>query len=750
MADKLTLTTDGTGRGAFARTLLDRVVDALPDGVLVMDSEWRIVYANDMARRISRVEPEYIGKGTHWEHYPETVGTSIEAAYREAMATGVERVLEPYYFARFTIWYSIRLIPIEGYLILHYRDVTAEQEAGAERRELAEQLQQVLDATTDGVTSFDRDWRITYMNDRSKAILAPSGNVIGRNVWECFPAALYEGSPYVEHYCRAMDEGIAGSFEAYYPEPLNAWLHISVRPSRDGMIAFFRDVTAQKLKEDELRESEERYRILTELNPQSLWTADPEGRVLYANHRFLEYIGHDFVPRDGDEYLRCFDPADRERVVQAWLHSIATGEDYDIDARMLRASDGVSRWWHLRALPIRDENGTIVQWLGVASDVHENREAQERLQEQFLEIDRQRREVETIYLGSPIGMALYDAKDLRLLRINARQAEIFRLPAADAIGKTYHELAGGVPLALELIERAAAGEAVLNHQLEGTLDRRPDEYRYWNINYSPIFAEDGSVRAIASATYELTHQKRAEAALIQSEKLAAVGRLASSIAHEINNPLESVMNLIYIARQHAIAPEVQTFLDLADQELRRVSVIANQTLRFHKQASRPQAITCTELFSTVLSIYEGRLKNSNISIEKRKRSERPILCFEGEIRQVLNNLVSNAIDAMNKGGRLLLRSREATDWRSGVRGLVLTVADTGAGMDAETQAKIFEAFFTTKGLQGTGLGLWISAEIIERHHGRMRVRSSQGERHGTVFTLFLPFESVPVADPMVG
>ena len=644
MADKLTVSIDGTGDGAFARTLLGRVVDALPDGVLVLDSEWRIVYANDTARKISRVEPEYIGKGTHWEHYPETLGTSVETAYREAMASGVERVLEPYYFERFTTWYSIRLIPIEEHLILHYRDATAEQ---------------------------------------------------------------------------------------------------------DGMIAFLRDVTAQKLKEDELRKSEERYRILTELNPQSLWTADTEGRVLYANHRFLEYIGHDFVPRDGDEYVRCFDPADRERVVEMWSHSIATGEDYAIDARMLRASDGASRWWHLRALPIRDESGTIQQWLGVASDVHENREAQERLREQFLEIDRQRREVETIYLGSPIGMALYDAKDLRLLRINARQAEIFRLPAADAIGKTYHELAGGVPAAFELIQRAAAGEAVLNHQLEGTLDRRPDEYRYWNINYSPIFAEDGSVRAIASATYELTHQKRAEAALIQSEKLAAVGRLASSIAHEINNPLESVMNLIYIARQHAILPEVQTFLDLADQELRRVSVIANQTLRFHKQASRPQAVSCTELFSTVLSIYEGRLRNSRISVEKRKRAERPILCFEGEIRQVLNNLVSNSIDAMNKGGRLLLRSREATDWRSGVRGLVLTVADTGAGMDAETQARIFEAFFTTKGLQGTGLGLWISAEIIERHHGRVRVRSSGGAAHGTVFTVFLPFEGVPVADPMV-
>jgi signal transduction histidine kinase len=221
-----------------------------------------------------------------------------------------------------------------------------------------------------------------------------------------------------------------------------------------------------------------------------------------------------------------------------------------------------------------------------------------------------------------------------------------------------------------------------------------------------------------------------------------VGRLASSIAHEINNPLESVVNLIYLARQHAKLPEVQRYLETADQEIRRVSMIANQTLRFHKQPSNPQAISCRALYSTVLSIYEGRLKNSNIAVEMRLRTEQPVICFEGDIRQVLNNLVSNAIDAMPSGGRLLVRGREGTSWSTGRKGIVLTVADTGDGMSPEVLKNIFDAFFTTKGIGGTGLGLWVSQEIVKRHNGALRVRSTQRKgRSGTVFALFLPFDA---------
>jgi PAS domain S-box-containing protein len=241
---------------------------------------------------------------------------------------------------------------------------------------------------------------------------------------------------------------------------------------------------------------------------------------------------------------------------------------------------------------------------------------------------------------------------------------------------------------------------------------------------------------------DVTDRRNAEAVLIKNEKLAAVGRLAASIAHEINNPLESVTNLLYLAQRTANLDEVQRYLGMADRELRRVGAITTQTLRFHRQSSRPTLLATEELIDDVLSIYQGRIVNSRISVHTKKSVCRPIRCFEGEIRQVMNNLVGNAIDAMHPdGGRLLLRNREGTDWQSRRRGVAITVADTGPGMSPHIQSKAFEPFFTTKGIGGAGLGLWISRGIIDRHRGRIKLRSREKEgRSGTVFTLFLPFE----------
>lgn len=198
-------------------------------------------------------------------------------------------------------------------------------------------------------------------------------------------------------------------------------------------------------------------------------------------------------------------------------------------------------------------------------------------------------------------------------------------------------------------------------------------------------------------------------------------------------------NLLYLAIGHENPIEVQELLKQADRELRRVSKIANQTLRFHKQASKPQLLSTESLFEAVLLVFEGRLRNSNIQVEARGYAEQPVECFEGDIRQVLANLVGNAVDAMPRGGRLVIRSRQGTEWSSGRLGLFLTVADNGCGVSPDSKAKLFEAFFTTKGIGGTGLGLWISADIMERHQGRIRLRSSQeSRRRGTVVMLFLP------------
>lgn len=247
-------------------------------------------------------------------------------------------------------------------------------------------------------------------------------------------------------------------------------------------------------------------------------------------------------------------------------------------------------------------------------------------------------------------------------------------------------------------------------------------------------------RETLQTTLEGRH--RAEAALIQSEKLAAVGRLAASISHEINNPLESVTNLLYLIRQEDHLPDrAMTYLGLAERELARVSEIAGQTLRFQRQSSEPTSITPEDLLDSVVALYHGRLLNARVKLDFHHRIAAPITCYEGDIRQVLNNLVGNAIDAMHKGGRLLIRTLDTRCWRTGRPGIRITIADTGSGMPPDVRAHIFEAFYTTKGLSGTGLGLWISHGIVSRHTGALLVRSStKGPTTGTVFSLFLPRE----------
>jgi PAS domain S-box-containing protein len=365
---------------------------------------------------------------------------------------------------------------------------------------------------------------------------------------------------------------------------------------------------------------------------------------------------------------------------------------------------------------------------------------QEKLNREALE--RQHSELETIYRTAPIGLALFDTAEYRYLRLNDRQAAFFGLKPEQIVGRRLTDMAPIEGLK-DLFDKVALGEPVVNFPLEGALVTDPSEYRYWTVSYFPVFAADGSIQAITAASLEITEQKKAERALIESEKLAAVGRLASSIAHEINNPLESVTNLLYLARSAETLEQAREYITGAEIELRRASAITTQTLRFHKQSTNPQEVNLAELVNEVVSVYQGRILNARIRAIRDYKALRRIRCFEGEIRQVLSNLIGNSLDAMGKGGALTLRSREGTNWQSGEKGVLVTIADTGVGMSAAVQQKLFNPFFTTKGQTGTGLGLWISEQIVSRHNGAMRVRSSQSQHHhGTVFTLFLPFAAV--------
>lgn len=227
---------------------------------------------------------------------------------------------------------------------------------------------------------------------------------------------------------------------------------------------------------------------------------------------------------------------------------------------------------------------------------------------------------------------------------------------------------------------------------------------------------------------------RAQEALLRSEKLAVTGRLAASIAHEINNPLEAVTNLLFLMREEGSSDRQKKYLAQAEHELARVAEITKQTLRFYREPSQPTATRITTVLDSVLMLFGQRLVSSEIRVERNERApSATVLSSPGELRQVIANIIGNAIDAMRTGGRLRIRIAQA---RQSVR---LTMADTGVGIPKEVLPTIFEPFVTTKGETGTGLGLWVTAEIIKRNGWKIRVRScSRPGRSGTTFSIVIP------------
>jgi PAS domain S-box-containing protein len=271
------------------------------------------------------------------------------------------------------------------------------------------------------------------------------------------------------------------------------------------------------------------------------------------------------------------------------------------------------------------------------------------------------------------------------------------------------------------------------------------EFRMFLTLASPVRDKAGTIVRWFGTNTDIDSQRKAETGLRQAEKLAVVGRLAASIAHEINNPLEAVMNLIFLARLTAVDEETAGYLRSAEEELGRVSQIASQALRFHKQQSSAMATDMVELLDSVLTLYRGKLARNKIQVKLEKEDCPHMVCYSGEIRQLLANLVGNATDAMPNGGTLRLRVRPVTDWRHKAPGVRVTISDTGHGMSAEVRRRIYEPFFTTKGEIGTGLGLWVSAGIVDKHRGSMHVRSRPDlGKSGTTFTVILPVSGPPV------
>lgn len=240
---------------------------------------------------------------------------------------------------------------------------------------------------------------------------------------------------------------------------------------------------------------------------------------------------------------------------------------------------------------------------------------------------------------------------------------------------------------------------------------------------------------------------RLRSLLLENQRLVTTGRLAASIAHEINNPLEAVTNLLFLlGMETGLTPQGRNFLATAQSELARVAQISKQSLNFNRETPNPLPIEPCNLLEEVLALYNRHAKDKRIHIRREYRSGGTFTARPGEVRQVFSNLVANAIEATGTGGAIRVRVRAAHLWSdAGQQGIRVTIADTGSGIPASVRHRLGQPFFTTKGQHGTGIGLWLSQSIIQRYGGVLQLSSStSAHHHGTVFSVFLPTNLRPV------
>jgi len=291
---------------------------------------------------------------------------------------------------------------------------------------------------------------------------------------------------------------------------------------------------------------------------------------------------------------------------------------------------------------------------------------------------------------------------------------------------------------IELVSRARSVMSFANGLL---LTNRDGSVYPIELTGSPIVDRSGQVLGVTVVFRDMTQRRQTEQTLRSSERLSQAGRLSATIAHEIRNPLDTVSNLLYLLRHENPTPTQGQYLGLASEEIARISQITGQLLTFHRESRSPISVNLSDVLESVLTLFAPRIQQNRVAVVKNFETNKPVRAFPGELRQVFSNLVGNAVEAMPSGGTLLLHTREsslASD--PGIKGVRVTVLDSGSGIPHGVRKNLFAPFYTTKGEKGTGLGLWISRSIIEKHEGTIHLTSSvQPGRSGTAFSVFLPF-----------
>jgi two-component system, chemotaxis family, CheB/CheR fusion protein len=310
--------------------------------------------------------------------------------------------------------------------------------------------------------------------------------------------------------------------------------------------------------------------------------------------------------------------------------------------------------------------------------------------------------------------------------------EIIGKPAAILLpADRLHEESG-------ILSRIRRGEKVPLH--DSVRVAKDGRLLHVGVRVSPIHDDRGAVIGASTIAHDRTQIMMAEQALRNSEKLVVAGRMAATVAHEINGPLEAVANILFLLDHAELSHTAHEFIRAAQEEVKRIGQITKLTLGFHREGGGREVgeVRASDLIDGILTLYGHRIESMGVAIEKRYDSAGAVVADAGELRQVFSNLIVNASEALaHRGDKLWVHVYDSPDWRgSGRRGVRVTIADNGSGIPREVRHRLFEPFFTTKGEKGTGLGLWVTKSLVDKQDGSLRVRSRPGV--GTAFSIFLP------------
>jgi len=731
---------------------LEKIVEMGDDGIIVFDEDYKVEFANIIASELTGYPKERL-LGMDFRRllserdigYLDQMHSEVGADESKRVCTEMEVLTESGLKRDAEVCITIAEMEkgrVKTYAYL--RDVTERKRMEREIREATKRFEKIAEMGDDGIIVFDEDSRIEFANQIASEIMGlPKDHILGREFFSLIGKRDEEFLEEMVMRGEGMGEKVCTEMSLHTPQDQVKALEVCIAPTRseDGRIktyAYIRDITERKKIEKELKESEEKFRNLFERVQHGLFISTQEGRFLDCNQAMLEMAGYP----NKEEFLKIniakdlyVNPEDRE-AFRRLVEQQGFVKDLEVE---FKKKNGEKITVLLTAHVKRDEKGEVIRYEGINIDISDRKRMERELKEanDFLM---------NLIDSSVDGIIVTNMKG-NILLFNKGAENLLGYRSEEVVEKMNIRSIYSPGVAKEVMEKLKSPDFGGVGKLTSfpIFHRRKDgEMIEGDLSASLIYDEKGNEIASVGIFKDLRERSKMERelreiqqALLQSEKLAAMGRLTSQIAHELNNPIYGIMNTLELLKTE-IPPESKRrrILDLSLSEIQRLSEMLRNMLSFSKpEEEKRRPIKIDELIEGILLVMEKQMRESNIQVEISFNPDIPeIMASTNQMRQVMLNILKNAKEAMPKGGTLTVRtSRE--DNR-----VLIHIQDTGIGVPEEIRDKIFEAFFTTKQkVKGVGLGLSVCYGIIKDHGGDIKVESEEGK--GTTFIISLPVES---------